>query len=106
MWTRPTSSRPHTSRSLAGSSRPFTAQSQQGTSRLTSGQNRPWTASRPTTARPITAASTRYEGSYIIALLEGRGISREVGMAALDRDTGRVMLVQVRGSVDFALERV
>lgn len=31
----------------------------------------------------------------MIALLEGRGISREVGMAALDKDTGRVMLVQL-----------
>ena len=32
----------------------------------------------------------------MIALLEGRGVAREVGMAALDRDTGKVMLVQVR----------
>ncbi|KAK0440784.1 muts domain V-domain-containing protein [Armillaria borealis] len=60
------------------------------------GQSRPWTAqSRPATARPQTAASTRHDASYVIALLEGRGISREVGMAALDKDTGRVMLVQV-----------
>ncbi|KAF9042120.1 muts domain V-domain-containing protein [Panaeolus papilionaceus] len=58
--------------------------------------SRPWTAqSRPTTARPQTAASTRHEGTYVIALVEGRGISREVGIAALDKDTGRVMLVQV-----------
>ncbi|KAI3621717.1 hypothetical protein WG66_016688 [Moniliophthora roreri] len=55
----------------------------------------PWTAqSRPTTARPQTAASTRYEASYIIALLEGRGIAREVGMAAMDMETGRIVLVQ------------
>ncbi|SJL03144.1 uncharacterized protein ARMOST_06490 [Armillaria ostoyae] len=60
------------------------------------GQSRPWTAqSRPATARPQTAASTRHDASYVIALLEGRGISREVGMAALDKDTGRVMLVQL-----------
>ena len=51
--------------------------------------------SRPTTARPQTSASTRHEGSYVIALLEGRGVSREVGIAALDKDTGKVMLVQV-----------
>ncbi|PPQ98977.1 hypothetical protein CVT24_003473 [Panaeolus cyanescens] len=72
-------------------SRPTTGRS------LTAGQtSRPWTAqSRPTTARPQTAASTRYEGTYVIAIVEGRGISREVGMAALDKDTGRVMLVQV-----------
>ncbi|KAJ7591554.1 muts domain V-domain-containing protein [Mycena floridula] len=58
---------------------------------------RPWTAqsARPTTARPQTAASVRNEGSYVIALVEGRGIGREVGMAAIDKDTGRVMLVQL-----------
>ena len=60
------------------------------------GPKRPRTGqSRPTTARPMTSASTRQEGSYVIALLEGRGVAREVGMAALDRDTGKVMLVQV-----------
>lgn len=60
-------------------------------------RRRPWTGhSRPTTARPQTAASVRHEGSYVIAVLEGRGVSREVGIAALDRDTGHVMLVQVR----------
>ena len=51
--------------------------------------------SRPTTARPQTAVSVIHEGSYVIALLEGRGVSREVGIAALDKDTGKVMLVQV-----------
>ncbi|KJA21853.1 hypothetical protein HYPSUDRAFT_87688 [Hypholoma sublateritium FD-334 SS-4] len=57
---------------------------------------RPWTGqSRPTTARPQTAGSVRYEGSYVVAVLEGRGVSREVGIAALDKDTGKVMLVQV-----------
>jgi len=60
------------------------------------GPSRPWTASRPTTARPMTSASTKYEGTYVIALLEGRGVAREIGMAALDKDTGKVMLVQVR----------
>jgi hypothetical protein len=46
---------------------------------------------------PTTAATSHYEAqhSFIIALLEGRGIAREVGMAVLDRDTGRVMLIQV-----------
>jgi DNA mismatch repair protein MSH4 len=28
-------------------------------------------------------------------LLEGRGVSREIGMAALDKDTGICVLVQV-----------
>ncbi|KAL0576893.1 MutS protein msh4 [Marasmius crinis-equi] len=62
----------------------------------TSDTSRPWTAqTRPATARPQTAASTRFEGSYVITLLEGRGIAREVGMAAMDMDTGRVVLVQL-----------
>ena len=30
-----------------------------------------------------------------MAVLEGRGVSREVGIAALDKDTGKVVLVQV-----------
>jgi DNA mismatch repair protein MSH4 len=51
--------------------------------------------SRPATARPQTAASVRHEGSYVIAVFEGRGVAREVGMAAIDRETGKVMLVQV-----------
>jgi DNA mismatch repair protein MSH4 len=57
---------------------------------------RPYTGqSRPATARPTTAASTRYDGSEIVAVLEGRGVSREVGIATLDKDTGHVILVQV-----------
>ena len=51
--------------------------------------------SRPGTARPQTAASTRHEGSYVVAVFEGRGVAREVGMAAIDKDTGRVVLMQV-----------
>jgi DNA mismatch repair protein MSH4 len=58
--------------------------------------SRPWTdVSRPKTARPQTALSTKYEATYMIALLEGRGVAREVGVAALDKETGRVTLVQV-----------
>ncbi|KAF8972583.1 muts domain V-domain-containing protein [Flammula alnicola] len=69
------SSRPTTNRPWTDQSRPYS----------TSGRSRPWTGqSRPTTARPQTAASIRHEG-----------VSREVGIAALDRDTGKVMLVQV-----------
>ncbi|KAJ7042872.1 muts domain V-domain-containing protein [Mycena alexandri] len=77
-------------------SRPTTVQSRPDTSRPATSQTRPWTAqTRPGTARPTTAASVRQDGTYVIALLEGRGVAREVGMAALDRDTGRVMLVQL-----------
>lgn len=77
------------------SSKPTTSDSE-WKYRSASHQSRPWiNHSRPTTARPQTAASTRHEGSYVIALLEGRGVSREVGIAALDKDTGKVMLVQV-----------
>jgi DNA mismatch repair protein MSH4 len=91
--TRPSSTRA-ASRLTTTTGRVRTAQTR---SRTASVQSRPWTAaqSRPTTARPQTAASVKQESSYIIALLEGRGIAREVGMAALDRDTGKVMLVQV-----------
>ncbi|CAL1696962.1 unnamed protein product [Somion occarium] len=75
-------SRPLTS----GSSRPWTGHS----------TNRPYTAqSRPATARPQTAVSSRHETSYIVAVLEGRSLGRDVGMAALDRDTGKVNLIQL-----------
>ncbi|KAJ7203701.1 hypothetical protein C8J57DRAFT_1620051 [Mycena rebaudengoi] len=70
-------SRPNTSRPTTGQTRPRTGQTRQGT------------------ARPTTSASVRHDGSYVIALLEGRGVAREVGFAALDRDTGRVILVQL-----------
>ena len=73
--------------------RPWTRQSHTTSfTRPRTGQSRPGTAQVPTTA-----ATSHYEAqpSFIIALLEGRGIAREVGMAALDRDTGRVMLIQV-----------
>ncbi|KAF8908829.1 muts domain V-domain-containing protein [Mucidula mucida] len=77
-------------------SRASTARPTSYHSRPKTGQSRPWTAqSRPTTGRPQTAASVRRDASYVVAILEGRGISREVGMAALDKDTGRVMLVQI-----------
>jgi DNA mismatch repair protein MSH4 len=72
--------------------RPWTRQSH------TISFTRPHTGlSRPGTAQATTTANSHYEAqpSFIIALLEGRGIAREVGMAALDRDTGRVMLIQV-----------
>ncbi|KAG2127170.1 uncharacterized protein EDB93DRAFT_1257258 [Suillus bovinus] len=72
----------------SGRSRPYTRQ--------TSASRRPWTAqSRPGTARPQTAASTMHDASFVIALIESRGIAHEVGMAALDKDTGRVMLIQL-----------
>lgn len=67
-----------------------------GQSHSTTSSTHPRTGqSRPGTARA--AATSHYEAqpSFIIALLEGRSIAREVGMAALDRDTGRVMLIQV-----------
>ena len=51
----------------------------------------------------MTSASTKHEPSYVIALLEGRGVAREVGMAALDKNTGKVMLVQVS---DYNLDAV
>ncbi|KAL1749149.1 muts domain V-domain-containing protein [Schizophyllum fasciatum] len=88
---RQTANRPYT-----GSNRPWTGQSTSG--RPTTGQGRPWTGqTRPGTGRPGTATSAyvRHEASYIVAVLEGRGVSREVGMAALEKDTGQVVLVQI-----------
>lgn len=73
--------------------RPCTEQSYTTSfARLRTGQSRPGTAQAPTTA-----ATSHYEAqpNFTIAVLEGRGIAREVGLAALDRDTGRVMLIQV-----------
>ncbi|KAI0317904.1 muts domain V-domain-containing protein [Amylostereum chailletii] len=75
-----------TTRPQTGQSRPWTAQSS---------TTRPRTASRPNTARPTTATSSRHESSFVVALLEGRGVAREVGIAALDRDTGHAVLVQL-----------
>ena len=56
--------------------------------------SRPSTA-RPPTARARTATSTHHESSFVVAVLEGRGVGRELGVAALEKDTGRVVLVQV-----------
>ncbi|TBU46298.1 muts domain V-domain-containing protein [Dichomitus squalens] len=65
-------------------------------SRPATALSRPRTAhSRPNTGRPQTAASSRHDSSYIVAVIEGRGVGREVGIAALDKDTGRVSLVQL-----------
>ncbi|TFY64076.1 hypothetical protein EVJ58_g2870 [Rhodofomes roseus] len=64
--------------------------------------SRPWTAqSRPATGRPQTAASSRHEASYVVAVLEGRGVAREVGIAALEKDTGRVSLIQLADSPTY-----
>ncbi|KAF4566489.1 MutS protein msh4 [Pleurotus pulmonarius] len=71
--------------SCAQTSRPLTGRPQTG---------RPQTG-RPQTGRPQTAVSVRNEGNFVIALIEGRGVAREVGLAALDKDTGKVVLVQL-----------
>ena len=85
------SSRPTTNRLWTGQSPTYSR----------TGQSLPTAQSRPRTARPQTAVSVIHEGSYVIALLEGRGVSREVGIAALDKDTGKVMLVQVIAAIDL-----
>jgi DNA mismatch repair protein MSH4 len=54
---------------------------------------------RPPTVRPQTAASVRPEGTHVIAVTEGRGISHEVGIATLDQETGKVTMVQASGFV-------
>ncbi|KAL5535043.1 MSH4 [Sanghuangporus sanghuang] len=67
------------------SDRPLTSYSEPRTAHST----------RPATARPLTAASSRHENSFIVAVIECRGIGREVGIAALDKDTGQVDLIQL-----------
>ncbi|KAL5518469.1 MSH4 [Sanghuangporus vaninii] len=52
-------------------------------------------STRPATARPLTTASSRHENSFVVAVIECRGIGREVGIAALDKDTGQVDLIQL-----------
>ena len=69
---------------------------------LTAHSARPYTAP----SRPTTAASARYSGTHAVAVLEGRGISREVGLASLDKDTGYVMLVQVLPMHTSSLNRI
>ncbi|KAG9126082.1 MutS protein msh4 [Ceratobasidium sp. 392] len=66
-------------------------------SRAGSSASRPRTGgSRPSTARPGTGVSTNGDSSsYVVAVLEGRGVAREIGMAALDKDTGRCVLFQI-----------
>ncbi|KAI6043781.1 muts domain V-domain-containing protein [Pisolithus marmoratus] len=86
----PTSSVPR----RLSTARPFTGQN-----RSTSVFRTPTTQSRPgtraSTGRPRTAASSKHEASYVVAIFESRGIAHEVGMVAMDRDTGRVVLVQL-----------
>ena len=56
-------------------------------------------STRPTTARPQTAASTRrIDANFVISIMESRGVNREVGIAALDQDTNKVTLIQVRSN--------
>lgn len=78
---------PRTFPSRPSTARPWTAQS-----RPTTGYS---TQSRPPTGRPQTAQSSKRDGSYVVAVIEGRGVAHEVGIAALDRDTGHCILVQL-----------
>lgn len=50
---------------------------------------------RPGTSRPGTKHTDTSDTAITVALFESRGVAREVGIAAMDRDTGRVVLVQV-----------
>jgi DNA mismatch repair protein MSH4 len=84
MTSRPTTTTPAwTAHSRPLTGRPFTAQS------------------RPTTTRPQTGAPARHESNYVIAVLEGRGVAREVGLAALDRETGKVIVVQLADNQSY-----
>ncbi|ELU38620.1 mutS domain-containing protein [Rhizoctonia solani AG-1 IA] len=57
--------------------------------------SRPQSVSRTSMSRPTTAASTAGEYStHVIAVLEGRGVAREIGMAALNKSTGQCVIFQ------------
>ncbi|OCH94236.1 hypothetical protein OBBRIDRAFT_789572 [Obba rivulosa] len=49
---------------------------------------------QPTTLHPQTTTLSWHEASYIITVLKGRGVARKVVIAALDKDTEQVALVQ------------
>ncbi|GAK68468.1 uncharacterized protein PAN0_105d6726, partial [Moesziomyces antarcticus] len=53
---------------------------------------RPFTASSYHRSRLVTADGS--SGNYICAVLENRGIGREVGIASLERDTGMCVITQ------------
>ena len=52
---------------------------------------------RPTTTRPTTSSGD--DGARVIALLPARGAGRDVGLVALEVDTGHAHLTQVRPSL-------
>lgn len=63
------------------------------------GQNppsRPFTASSYHRSRLMTADGSI--GNYVCAILENRGIGREVGIASIDKDTGRYMVCHCTAS--------
>ena len=73
-------------------------------SEITATSTRQWSCnsiqgseSRPVTARSQTGASSssRHISNHVVAVLEGRGVSRDVGTAVLDSDTGNVYFAQV-----------
>ncbi|KAL4071210.1 muts domain V-domain-containing protein [Scleroderma yunnanense] len=61
--------------------------------------NRPSTSrpntTRPSTSRPGTKLTDSPTTSITLALFESRGVAREVGIAVIDRGTGRAALVQL-----------
>mgnify|MGYP001592800131 FL=1 len=53
--------------------------------------------SRTGTATSRTSAS-ELQGDWVVAVLEGRGVGREVGVVAIERDLGKVVITQVRST--------
>ncbi|KAE8211139.1 hypothetical protein CF327_g5083 [Tilletia walkeri] len=76
---------------------PFKSASAVGTSIRRPPSSRPATSMSMRSNRPTTAASATKSqpASGICAVIETRGIGREVGIAVLDQDTGRVTLCQL-----------
>ncbi|GAA5967803.1 hypothetical protein JCM11641_005769 [Rhodosporidiobolus odoratus] len=58
--------------------------------------------SRPTTARTTTANSTTGDdGDWLIAILPSRGTARDVGVVALDKELGHILVTQYTDSSAF-----
>lgn len=48
------------------------------------------------TADGAASTSDTYDGDWVLAILEGKGVGRDVGIVGIERGLGRVVLTQVR----------
>ncbi|KAL7415766.1 muts domain V-domain-containing protein [Mrakia frigida] len=91
------SSRPSTARaSTSNGGRPNTAQSRPRTAQSrTSGSNTGTGTGRPS------RSGEENESKWIVAVIEGKGIGKEVGITAYDQLTGKVSITQLSDTMSF-----